>query len=350
MSTNTAGIVVVGDEILKGHTRDTNSGFLLSKLWSLGVKVEKVSVIPDNIDAIADEIAEFSSKYSVVITSGGIGPTHDDVTIGGIAKAFNEELEENKALINILSKLCEKEGIALNDSVSKMARVPKSARLHFRNETSAPNGEISFPLITVKNVYIFPGVPEYFEKSFSAFSHLFDTPETKRYLYKLYLTVDETKIAEVLTRTDAMFKDVVHLGSYPYVNEKSYKVKIIIESEDLNNAEDAYDYLVNELPRASICYAKKYSPNSRECFKEIFKPGAIRNRVISNAGGLCCFCIFLDGCSLFPNFQRNLGGVLLNIINFGRMHFREPIGGVACHKIKFIKTTPLHNKLFWQRL
>ncbi len=70
MSTKTAGIIIIGDEILKGHTRDTNSGFLLSKLWTLGVKVEKMATLPDDVEVIAQEVKDFSSKYSIVISSG----------------------------------------------------------------------------------------------------------------------------------------------------------------------------------------------------------------------------------------------------------------------------------------
>ncbi|KAJ7392741.1 FAD1 flavin adenine dinucleotide synthetase [Desmophyllum pertusum] len=94
----TAGIIIIGDEILKGHTKDTNSHFLLKKLWSLGVKVGKVSVISDDVEEIAREVKKFSSRFSVVITTGGIGPTHDDVTMQGIAKAFEEDLVLNEDL------------------------------------------------------------------------------------------------------------------------------------------------------------------------------------------------------------------------------------------------------------
>ena len=120
-----AGIIIVGDEILKGHTKDTNSYFLLRKLWSLGIKVGKVSVLADDVDEIANEVKAFSSRFSLVITTGGIGPTHDDLTMAGIAKAFDEDLVLNEELINLLSSsfdLDAKSKVYANSSYLKMAR------------------------------------------------------------------------------------------------------------------------------------------------------------------------------------------------------------------------------------
>eukprot|EP00794_Sanderia_malayensis_P011026 gene11026-12190_t len=276
----TAGIIIIGDEILKGHTRDTNSGFLLTNLWTLGVKVEKLVVIPDNVDMIAEEIRKFSSKYSIVISSGGIGPTHDDVTMLGIAKAFDEELEESKTLKDVLEKLCVANGISINESISKMAMLPKSACLRHSTQDE-DDTTASYPLITVRNVHIFPGVPEYFERSFLAFSDLFLSPGTNIYLYKLYISVDEPDIAEVLTRTDERFKEKVHLGSYPIISESNLKVKVTLESSCLNSMEDAYELLLKELPAGSVAHVKKYSPNSRHTYKEIYKPAGRKMRNIS---------------------------------------------------------------------
>ncbi len=284
MSSKTAGIIIIGDEILKGHTRDTNSGFLLNNLWTLGVKVEKLSVVPDSVEMIADEIKEFSMKYSIVITSGGIGPTHDDVTMLGIAKAFDKELQEHKQMKNILENLCFSGGINMNESITKMSKLPKSASLKFPSQVDNEK-EITFPLITVENVFIFPGVPEYFEKTFLAFSDLFISHETNVYLYKLYVTNDESEIAEVLTKTDSLFKNDVHLGSYPSVSEHNFKVKVTLESGNIKSIEDAYKFLLKELPEDSVAHVKKYSPNSRDSYKEIYKPGCKRIRNVSCTEG-----------------------------------------------------------------
>ena len=284
MAGKTAGIIVIGDEILKGHTRDTNSSFLLAQLWSLGVKVGKVSMISDDIEQIAQEVKDFSKNYSFVFTSGGIGPTHDDVTISGVAKAFEEPLKRHPEMSDVLQKLCALDKTVVNDSVLKMALLPESARLLFHSE-GQNNAEVNFPLITVHNVFIFPGIPEYLERSFTRFSHMFNAPETKFYLYKLYVSVGESEIADALTNVDSNFKEYLHLGSYPCVDEKSYKVKVTLESEEVAKVEAAYNLLIKELPNGSILRVKKFSPNSRDAYQEVFKPGCRAGRFNSITEG-----------------------------------------------------------------
>ena len=284
MATKTAGIIIIGDEILKGHTRDTNSAFLLSKLWSLGVRVEKVSTIPDEVNSIAEEVKQFSAKYDIVITSGGIGPTHDDVTISGIAQAIGEELENNEQMKNILEKLCASEETIVNESILKMAMLPKSMLLRFPND-AGKNDKVHFPLMNVHNIYIFPGIPEYLERSFLKFSYLFHVPESTFFLYKLYISVDESHIANALTEVDRKFTEDLHLGSYPFVNEKNYRVKVTLESGNEETIEKAYELLIQRLPTGSVLYVKKYSPNSREAYKEVFKPGHRVDRLTSVTEG-----------------------------------------------------------------
>jgi len=97
----TAGVVIIGDEILKGQTQDTNTYFLAQNLRQLGVGLQRVSVIPDDLDIIADEVKNFSKKFDFVLTSGGIGPTHDDITFEGVAKAFDRKVEYNPTLVDL---------------------------------------------------------------------------------------------------------------------------------------------------------------------------------------------------------------------------------------------------------
>lgn len=251
----TAGIVIIGDEILKGHTKDTNSYFLLKKLWSLGVKVEKVSVISDDVDAIAHEVQKFSSRFSLVITTGGIGPTHDDVTMAGIAKAFEEDLVLNEELVKLISgafdaTVCNSQNnVHPNSSHLKMARVPSSLKLSYGKDRSGK--ESNFPLISVRNVYIFPGVPQYLEQEFDLLENhlLISNPDKRFFLRKIYLSAEETSVASILHEVDKKFKGTVHLGSYPDLCNHDFKVKLTLESDNLSYLEEAWHYLLHRLPK-----------------------------------------------------------------------------------------------------
>ena len=274
----TAGIIIIGDEILKGHTKDTNSYFLLKKLWSLGVKVGKVSVISDDVDEIAHEVRKFASRFSFVITTGGIGPTHDDVTMAGIAKAFEEELVLNEELVNLIAGAFDvnsRNKINLNPSHFKMARVPSSLKLSYGKDRSGKQS--SFPLISAHNVFIFPGVPTFLEKEFGLLeNHLLISNSDKRFfLRKIYLSVEETSVASILHEVDEKFKEVVHLGSYPDFCSQDYKVKLTLESDNMSSLEEAWHYLLHRLPKDILVRTEGDErepsvPNSKYYFKRTF--------------------------------------------------------------------------------
>lgn len=266
----TAGIIIIGDEILKGHTKDTNSYFLLKKLWSLGIKVGKVSVISDCVDEIAREVRKFSSQFSVVITTGGIGPTHDDVTMQGIAKAFDEDVVLNEELVRLISGVYDLSEHQINSSHLKMARVPSSVKLSYGKDLSGKPS--NFPLISAHNVYIFPGVPQFLEKEFGVLENLLLTSNSKKrfFLRKIYLSADETAIASILDEVDEKFKGIVHLGSYPNVCNQEFKVKLTVESDSVNGLEEAWHYLLARLPEDLIvktegCVADASTPNCKSC-------------------------------------------------------------------------------------
>ena len=209
----TAGIIIVGDEILKGHTKDLNSSFLLSRLWTNGVSVKKVSFVPDDVDVIANEVRTFSSKYSLIITCGGIGPTHDDMTFEAVSKAFDEPLALNEELKEKIKLLTSSE--TLSSGFLKMATLPKSTKL-ITGHDPLTNTAVKYPLMNIKNVYIFPGVPEFMQKSFAINQHLFSA-ENQFYLMKIYISVDENSIAANLENVDSAFPDV-SVGSYPMLS------------------------------------------------------------------------------------------------------------------------------------
>ncbi|KAF7653907.1 hypothetical protein LDENG_00077300, partial [Lucifuga dentata] len=140
----TAAILIIGDEILKGHTLDTNSAFLTRALRKLGVSVQRITVIPDTPEVIAKEVALLSPQYTHLITSGGIGPTHDDVTFESIAMAFQEELYPHPELSRLVGEFF---GVVDKDSAAmKLAMVPRSAKLNYGTDPQSGK-PLRYPLV-----------------------------------------------------------------------------------------------------------------------------------------------------------------------------------------------------------
>nr|CAB3246480.1 FAD synthase [Phallusia mammillata] len=269
----TAGIIVVGDEILKGQTKDINSHHMCQSLHELGVDVKQISVIRDDVDVIASETKKFSALYDIVLTSGGIGPTHDDVTIEGIAKAFEERVVPNPTLVELCKKYF---GQGFKDTPKmKLACTPQSAELHFGVD-KVKGERLQFPLISVKNVYIFPGIPVLLNRLFDNLKHLFTTDD-HFFMEKLLVNAFETDIAPVLTACAKKFDGAgVQIGSYPDWFNNYYKVKVTVESANEDATKAALKELKDKLPQGCLLDSHKYcsdpvAQNGVEAFADIFE-------------------------------------------------------------------------------
>src|SRR5687767_3356068 len=146
MSSSTAGIILIGDELLSGKVNDENANFLIAELRELGVTLRRVIVIPDLLDEISATVREFSDRYDHVFTSGGVGPTHDDLTMEGVARAFGENVVRHPELEALLRSYY---GARLEDRNLRMADVPAGVHL-------VQGDSPSWPVIARKNVYILP--------------------------------------------------------------------------------------------------------------------------------------------------------------------------------------------------
>lgn len=246
---STAGIIVIGDEILKGQTLDTNSNFICKKLFSLGVKVQKISVICDEVDVIANEVASFSDKFTHVITSGGIGPTHDDMSFEGVAKAFSLETEPHPELVQLITEWFHTTD--MNSAEMKMAKIPQTATLFYGTDP-VTKIKSKYPLVSVRNVYMFPGVPNLLEKAFVMLGHLFQNPNVTFHTDELYVKENETSIAHHISEVAERFKKDVVIGSYPDMLNSYYKVKLSFESTNANSLHEAYSELSQKMPKGSV--------------------------------------------------------------------------------------------------
>ncbi len=235
----TAAIIVIGNEILSGKTRDENSPYLACELRGLGVDVRKISVIPDELDSISGEVREFSTSYDYVFTTGGVGPTHDDLTMDGIAAAFGRRVHRHPELEATLRQYYAQD---LVDGNLRMADIPEGARL-------VGGKGMWFPVVAVENVYIFPGVPEILRRKFDRIKETFR--EAPFFLREVYLKADEGQIAGILHRVLADFPDLL-LGSYPYFDNPVYSIKLTLESKDAGYLDRAHRSLVAELARIQL--------------------------------------------------------------------------------------------------
>ena len=238
----TAGIIIIGDEILSGKVQDGNAFFMAQELWSHGIKLCRISVIADSVDDIAEEVKNFSDRFDYVFTSGGIGPTHDDITIEGISTAFNVRTVIDPTLKSVLET---RQG-TLSSAQLRMAEVPEGAEL-------VNDDSLSFPLIKFKNVFIFPGIPQLLKKKFIAIEKMFHEPLI--YLKKIYVNESETRIAPVLSKIVERYRNV-KIGSYPVMENKDYSVMITLESLDASGLSSAYRSLLENIPSDKVFKAE----------------------------------------------------------------------------------------------
>ncbi|XP_028986264.1 FAD synthase [Betta splendens] len=245
----TAAILIIGDEILKGHTVDTNSTFLTRALRKLGVSVQRITVIPDIREVIAKEVALLSPQYTHLITSGGIGPTHDDVTFESISMAFQEELYPHPDLTRLVEEFF---GVVdENSAAMKLAMVPRSAKLNYGTD-SQTGKPLHYPLISVHNVYVFPGIPSSLETTFKGMEHLFAGSGTTFYTREVFVNADEAEIAAVLTKLQAGWGKKVALGSYPAWLSNYHQVRLVLDSDSQEEVDKAHTQLQDELPKGSV--------------------------------------------------------------------------------------------------
>jgi len=231
----TAGIILIGNEILSGKVQDANAVYLCRELRALGVDVRRISVIPDEVQLIAEEVAVFSREFDVVFTSGGVGPTHDDVTIEGVARALTVSVVRHPTLVELLERHYRGK---VTEAALRMAEIPEGAEL--------VGGEsVRFPTVMIRNVYVLPGVPEIFRAKFEALRERFrDQPI---HLRNVFVSIGEGTLADYLNRLLATFP-LLQLGSYPEFSNPEYKVKVTLESRDRGYVEQALADFLGRLP------------------------------------------------------------------------------------------------------
>ncbi len=218
-----AAILIIGNEILSGRTQDTNTSTLSLWLNSIGVKVQEVRVIPDIEETIVDTVNSLRKIYDYVFTTGGIGPTHDDITAQSIAKAFNLKYEIHKEGYKILEKYY-KPG-EFNEGRQKMVWMPKDAKLILNPTSGAPG-------FSVENVFCLPGVPSILKSMLGGLKNEIVGGEPIL-SHTISLRTVESEIANSLTKVQDNNQEV-EIGSYPFFQAGKLGVSIVIRSENQN--------------------------------------------------------------------------------------------------------------------
>ena len=234
-----AAILIIGNEILSGRTQDTNTSTLATWLNSIGVKVGEVRVIPDIEKTIIDTLALLSKNYDYVFTTGGIGPTHDDITAESVSKAFNLNYEIHKEAFKILEAYY-KPG-EFNEGRQKMVWMPKDAKLILNPTSGAPG-------FNVENVFCLPGVPSILKSMLGGLTNSIVGGEPIL-SHTISLRTVESEIANSLTKVQNNNKDV-EIGSYPFFQAGKLGVSIVIRSEkksEINKCSDEILSFVNEM-------------------------------------------------------------------------------------------------------
>jgi len=233
-----AAILIIGNEILTGKIQDENTPFLARELFSLGIRLERVIVCPDDIDTIARDLRELRTSHDVVFTSGGVGPTHDDLTLDAVAKSFDTPIArsgEMEALIRAHF------GERTTEDHLRMALMPVGARL-------VHGFDVAWPTVAIENVYVLPGVPEILRRKFSVIRKELDRGETF-FSEAVFTLADEGEIAGILHEFTRAFPALV-IGSYPKMpGAADHRVKVTFDGKDEADVSAAAEAFVTKLPR-----------------------------------------------------------------------------------------------------
>ena len=214
-----ASLIIIGNEILSGRTQDKNLSYLATWLNEIGIQLSEVRVIRDNEDEIIDTVNTLRKKYDYVFTTGGIGPTHDDITSESIAKAFGVPLEINPDALGILREYYKDS--ELTEARMKMTKIPKGAELVENPVSKAPGFKID-------NVFVMAGIPKIMQGMLEgAKSHLSGGKPVQSDSIDVFMP--ESFIAEELSNLQDQFKDV-EIGSYPFVKDGKYGTSLVMRS------------------------------------------------------------------------------------------------------------------------
>lgn len=242
MRAPTASLVVVGSEVLSAKVPDENGPWVAKRLRELGVELRTVTTVPDRLDDIVEAVDRERRRAGWVFTSGGVGPTHDDVTVAAVARALGRPLQRHAGLEAVIEAIHRRHhgGEPAPEAALRMAVVP---------EGTALVGDQGYPTLLCGNVFMLPGVPRFFRWQFDRVAALLGGAPFR--LAVLYLTVREERIAAPLDAV-ARAHPLVEIGSYPQFEDLDHLVRVTVESRDLAAVRAAVAALLEALPAGAV--------------------------------------------------------------------------------------------------
>jgi molybdenum cofactor synthesis domain-containing protein len=232
----TAAALIVGNELLSGKIQEENLVVLAKTLNQLGIRLRRVVMVPDDISLIAAEVRHLSQEHTVLFTSGGVGPTHDDVTIEAVAQAFGVAVVSSPLMESMLRAHYRER---CTEGHLRMALIPDGADL-------ARNAEVTWPTVVMQNVWVLPGIPEVFKMKLAVVRERLSggAPFVSR---AVYTKMDEGELKPLLDRVVAAHPDV-EVGSYPKWSDPTYRTKLTFDGSDTALVGRAMEAFLELLP------------------------------------------------------------------------------------------------------
>ena len=239
----TAAVLVIGDEILSGRTKDKNIGTIAGHLTDIGIELREVRVVPDDEGEIVGAVNALRARYTYVFSTGGIGPTHDDITADCMAKAFGVAIDVDPRAVEIMKAAYQYRGLELTETRLRMARIPAGASLIANSISTAPG-------FMIGNVIVMAGVPSIMESMLKdATQHL--RTGAKVAAETIALSYPESEIAVLFAAHQRAFPDVV-MGSYPAFSDGKYSTELVLRSSLPERLKAAAETLRGKLKGAGL--------------------------------------------------------------------------------------------------
>ncbi|MFA5950530.1 MAG: molybdopterin-binding protein [Hyphomicrobium sp.] len=242
----TAAVLVIGDEILSGRTKDKNIGVIADRLTEIGIDLKEVRIVGDDVSAIVEAVNALRHHYTYVFTTGGIGPTHDDITVDCIGKALALPIEENQSAVALMRSAYDARGIELTPTRLRMARMPIGSELIVTPASGAPGFKIG-------NLIVMAGVPSIMQAMLSAATQQLRTGRIMNTV-SIVLWLPESEIAELFAEHQKAYPDVA-MGSYPAFVDGRYRTELVLRSKNGETLDRAHHELKIKLTTRGLTLA-----------------------------------------------------------------------------------------------